>query len=954
MNLIRVGWVVVASIVRVSLGQEERLIDCSGFDLDGPSLRTTVAGVDDPLGREQVIDPQIELNFLVQLDGQLQNPFSEPISSQLDLNLALIVQHPGGTLEVEDTASVVLDGGPIAPGQFVGFKIDGQDLVRQLNGSAVITDLGGIARLYADAISIRVAGEVSLFSAAGGVVSLIEANVTEGVVRLSWEQMTNNAIRGWNQTAPATWFSDQHWSPFGVPTFSQTAIFGSINEMGAAEGNPQDVASLTQVDVSRGSFLFDRDLEVNANRLRVGLNQDNISTSLELRSSSLSLADASAGAPQSGFSSLRVFPDSILTASRLDIGVAGSAELVLKESVVQAERLRVGYAPIDALNAYDGQLQLGSNVALGGGLFELQGDLKLVGDVSPMQFSAFVVDDLGKAAFPGNVGEVDNRGLLKVAGGGALISGNYTQAGEDERASGRLQTGLTPSDVELSRLEVEGQAQLAGGLEIVWPDGATPTSSEVLVASSIVGEFPIRHFIGGDGTSAVAFTVENGLGAQVLRLENAGAADPLPLVFSTGFDFPSGFRDIEIGDINNDGLSDVAAVVLGAQGLPEVELQLAQMDADTNQLDFVKVSVDVPLDATDITFGDANFDQLPDLCVAGLEGTFAIAAATEDGSFEPFQVVLGGYGEVADIRAFSAPSDPLDVRLLDATNSRLRRIQAVNTFLGSGFSDQDEGGTDDDPSEIDPVPGTGKKNDNAVITSLGSVSSSTGSGKKKSRGNNDTGSSGTGDPSSPLALVSTPAIHVTLHRDRKSFEVHRLTAGGELGGGVEFMLSAPDAEDEQIPIDLELGDFDGDGDSDIAVAFVSNGSEDLSQGAVLLLRADWDGSGGVTFVDTPLQASGTPIVGVRSGDFDADGVDELLLFRESPFFIGDGLVVEVLRRSATIGDVNGDGQVGFADLLLVLARWGEVCGDCPEDLSGNGVVDFDDVLALLTNWSGTP
>ena len=51
------------------------------------------------------------------------------------------------------------------------------------------------------------------------------------------------------------------------------------------------------------------------------------------------------------------------------------------------------------------------------------------------------------------------------------------------------------------------------------------------------------------------------------------------------------------------------------------------------------------------------------------------------------------------------------------------------------------------------------------------------------------------------------------------------------------------------------------------------------------------------------------------------------------------------------GDVNGDGEVGFADLLLVLARWGEACGDCPEDLSGNGVVDFDDVLALLTNWT---
>ena len=211
------------------------------------------------------------------------------------------------------------------------------------------------------------------------MVSLIDADVTEGVVRLVWEQMTNNAIRGWNQTAPAAWFSDQNWSPFGVPTFSQTAIFGSINETGTVEGNPEDVANPMQVDVSRGSFLFDRDLEINANRLRVGVNQDNISTSLELRSSSLSLANASAGAPQSGFSSLRVFPDSILAASRLDVGVAGSAELILKESVVQAERLRVGYAPIDALNTYDGQLQLGSNVTLGGGLFELQGDLSLVG-----------------------------------------------------------------------------------------------------------------------------------------------------------------------------------------------------------------------------------------------------------------------------------------------------------------------------------------------------------------------------------------------------------------------------------------------------------------------------------------------------------------------------------------------------------------------------------------------
>ena len=323
---------------------------------------------------------------------------------------------------------------------------------------------------------------------------------------------------------------------------------------------------------------------------------------------------------------------------------------------------------------------------------------------------------------------------------------------------------------------------------------------------------------------------------------------------------------------------------------------------------------------------------------------------TEDGSFEPLQVVLSGYGEVADIQALSAPSDPLDLLLLDRTNSRLRRIQAVNTLLGSGLSDEDEGGTDDDPTEIDPVPGTGKKNDNAVVTSNGSVTLTSGS-RKKNRGNNSTAAAGAGDNSSPLSMVSTPAIHVTLHRDRASFEVHRITSGGQLGGGVEFLLMNPNTDDLLDPVDLDLGDFDGDGDADIAVAFATTDIQGLPQGVVRLLRSDWDASGGVTFVDTPLQALGSPIEAIRAGDFDGDGTDELLLFRESTFFLGGGLTVDVLQRNDVVGDVNGDGEVGFADLLLVLARWGEACGDCPEDLSGNGVVDFDDVLALLTNWT---
>ena len=87
-------------------------------------------------GLERIIDPKIELDLTVLLEGQLENPFEEPISSELGLVLNVMVQHPGGTLEVEDTATVMLDGGPIAPGQSVGFKVGGQNLIRQLNGSA--------------------------------------------------------------------------------------------------------------------------------------------------------------------------------------------------------------------------------------------------------------------------------------------------------------------------------------------------------------------------------------------------------------------------------------------------------------------------------------------------------------------------------------------------------------------------------------------------------------------------------------------------------------------------------------------------------------------------------------------------------------------------------------------------------------------------------------------------
>jgi len=55
---------------------------------------------------------------------------------------------------------------------------------------------------------------------------------------------------------------------------------------------------------------------------------------------------------------------------------------------------------------------------------------------------------------------------------------------------------------------------------------------------------------------------------------------------------------------------------------------------------------------------------------------------------------------------------------------------------------------------------------------------------------------------------------------------------------------------------------------------------------------------------------------------------------------------------ALFGDLNGDGTVDLADLLILLSYWGpcEDPSDCPADLTGDGVVDLSDLLLILSNW----
>jgi len=82
-------------------------------------------------------------------------------------------------------------------------------------------------------------------------------------------------------------------------------------------------------------------------------------------------------------------------------------------------------------------------------------------------------------------------------------------------------------------------------------------------------------------------------------------------------------------------------------------------------------------------------------------------------------------------------------------------------------------------------------------------------------------------------------------------------------------------------------------------------------------------------------------------DCDEDGMGDVCAIRDghSTDLNGNGIPDEC----ECLGDLDGDGAVGFSDVLDVIAAWGP-CAACPEDLDGNGAVGFSDLLVLIGFW----
>ena len=81
-------------------------------------------------------------------------------------------------------------------------------------------------------------------------------------------------------------------------------------------------------------------------------------------------------------------------------------------------------------------------------------------------------------------------------------------------------------------------------------------------------------------------------------------------------------------------------------------------------------------------------------------------------------------------------------------------------------------------------------------------------------------------------------------------------------------------------------------------------------------------------------------------DFDAAG-------RVVTVSRGSGRATVILFDPTCLPDIDGDGIVGFGDVVAVLASWGP-CASCPADIDGDGSVGFGDVVAVLASWGPCP
>ncbi|MEO1597670.1 MAG: hypothetical protein AAFR78_03875 [Planctomycetota bacterium] len=92
----------------------------------------------------------------------------------------------------------------------------------------------------------------------------------------------------------------------------------------------------------------------------------------------------------------------------------------------------------------------------------------------------------------------------------------------------------------------------------------------------------------------------------------------------------------------------------------------------------------------------------------------------------------------------------------------------------------------------------------------------------------------------------------------------------------------------------------------------------------------------VTALGAQVGFANTRVISVTGRDIPTDAADSIAIPTEC------------------IGDVDGDGEVGFPDAVSVLGQIGQKCNDCSGDLDCDGEVTFQDFLLIQASFGPCP
>lgn len=154
-----------------------------------------------------------------------------------------------------------------------------------------------------------------------------------------------------------------------------------------------------------------------------------------------------------------------------------------------------------------------------------------------------------------------------------------------------------------------------------------------------------------------------------------------------------------------------------------------------------------------------------------------------------------------------------------------------------------------------------------------------------------------------------------------------------------------------------FGDLDGDGAVRVYdLLFILNRYGDECDGC----PEDLDGDGYVGKMDMilmtgewgPCDEEAEPNPKTRFASESVRTQGNRIVFAARPIVTDDGSTQEDADEAAATcsGDLNGDGEVGLQDLLMILSGYGEPCGQCPEDIDGDGKIGLWDLITVIHGW----